>query len=261
MADSAFLKVDRAAKYVADLSELFRKNRPFSYCVETNTQTGQRATFAKKNEAVINEAALICGDIVHNLRTALDHAYWSIVSPRTTDDREREKIQFPFSKTEAFLSKAIQNRLAHWAGTGLYCALNQLKPHGDKGGNELLYLIHEADLVDKHRLLIPTANYTKLSTDEIRHQVPDFPMNMQNVGMVGGHRDVVWINRSVPRDQLGSVRPPTVNIFEREIDVPVDIVFIVGRLGKFRPVILTLNALVDTTRQTIKIIREAASSY
>jgi hypothetical protein len=208
MTDSAFLKVDRAAKHIDELNELFREKRPFSYVIETNTQTGQRATFAKKNEAVVNAAAVICGDVVHNLRTALDHAYWSIVSPHTTSERDRERVQFPFSKTEAFLRIAIQNRLAHWAGMGLYCALHRLKPHGEKGGNELLYLIHEADLIDKHRLLIPTANYTKLSSDEIRRQVPDFPMNLQHIGMIGGHRHVVWTNRSVPRDQLGTVRRP-----------------------------------------------------
>jgi hypothetical protein len=261
MADSASLKIGQAAKHVADLSELFRKNRPFSYCIETNTQTGQRATFAKKNEPIVNAAALICGDVVHNLRTALDHAYWLIVSPRVTTKRDQGLIQFPFSKTEARLRVAIQNRIAHWAGMGLYCAINRLKPHGDKGGNELLYFIHDADLIDKHRLLIPTANYTSLSSDEIRRQVPDFPVvNLQNVGMGGGYRDVVWTNRSVPTDQLGIVKPPTINIFERELEVPVEIVFNVAPLGNLRPVIPTLNKMVDTARQTIKIIREAALS-
>ena len=73
MTDSAILKVDRAAKHVVDLNELFRKNRPFAYVIQTNTQTGERSTFAKHDETVINQAAVICGDVVHNLRTALDH--------------------------------------------------------------------------------------------------------------------------------------------------------------------------------------------
>ena len=258
MADSAILKVDRAAKHVADLIELFGKNRPFSYCVETNTQTGQRATFAKKNEPVINAAALICGDVVHNLRTALDHAYWDIVSPHAYNDAERRSVQFPFSETGTRLSNAIQQRLAHRAGMGFYRALHLIKPHGETGGDELLYFIHEADLVDKHRLLIPTGNYTRLSGDIIRRQVLDFPLI--DVAFGGFYRDVTWTNSNVPSKQLGTLRPSTTNMFEHELDVPVDIVFRVRPGGPVRPVIATLNELINTNREAISLVREAALS-
>lgn len=53
MANSANLKVDRAAKHVAELDDLFREQRPFSYILETDLKTGERATFAKKDEAVV----------------------------------------------------------------------------------------------------------------------------------------------------------------------------------------------------------------
>jgi hypothetical protein len=74
MADSAFLKIDRAAKHIEELNELVHQTRPFGYIIETNTETGQRSAFPTKNEAVIDAMALIIGDVVHNLRSALDHA-------------------------------------------------------------------------------------------------------------------------------------------------------------------------------------------
>jgi hypothetical protein len=158
MVDSANLKIDQAAKHVAALDELFRENRPFSYILETNVKTGERATFAKKNETVIDASRITIGDAVHNLRSALDHAYWGIVSSFAATEVERRKVQFPFSKTVARLDEAVKNRLADRVSPAFYQALIDLKPHGDPGGNELLYLIDEIDVLDKHKLLVPTGD-------------------------------------------------------------------------------------------------------
>ena len=59
-----------------ELNKLFREKRPFTYVLETNTKTGQKATFARRNEIVANDAAIIIGDVIHNLRASIDYAYW-----------------------------------------------------------------------------------------------------------------------------------------------------------------------------------------
>lgn len=261
MCDSAMLKVKRASKGVRDLNELFRERRPFTYVIETNTKTGERATFPKKNKPVVDESALLSGEIVHNLRSALDHAYWEIVSPFAKTDRERKKIQFPFCETAARLEIAVKDRLAGRVSPSFFKALIGLKPYGEAGGNELLYLIDKMDILDKHKLLIPTGDYTTLSSDVIRKLIPDFPFNLTNVGVMGARRHATW---KVPAHTLrahdiGALRPPTTYQFEKEIDVPVDIVFNVGAHGTARPVVPTLNAMVDVAQETIKIIRAAAS--
>jgi len=261
MTDSALLKIDRAAKHVSDLNKLFGETRPFVLVLETSTDAKKRAIFPKRNEAIINKAGLMAGDAVHNIRSALGHAYWEIVSPRCTSDSERRKLQFPFCEKANRLDAAIQSRLAHYAGTGLYCALRRLRPHGDPGGNELLFLIHEMDVLDKHKLLIPTDEQMRLSSDVIRNLIPDFPFRFgENTTFT--NCIMSWnFSGTIPLKQLGTVKPPTRNVFEREFDIPFDIVFRVGSLGSMRPVIPTLNALIDTTRQTIDLIREAAMTY
>lgn len=264
MPDSAALKINRATEHIEELNELFREKRPFGYVLETNTKTSERATLTKKNEAVVNTGALLCGDAVHNLRSALDHAYWEIVSPRLDTDRELKSAQFPFSKTRDGLPKAIQQRFAHYAGMGFYCALLKLRPYGEPGGNELLYLVHSLDTIDKHKLLIPTADYTRVSSDAIIKFAPDFPQNVQigdSVVFGPGGRHIVWhFAGRLPTEQLGSIKPPTMHIFERELDVPVDIVFDIGTPGHGRPIIRTLDKMVDTTRETIEIMRTASTS-
>jgi len=262
MADSAILKIQRATEHVAELNELFRQHPPFPYIVETNANSGERATRVKEDKAVIDRTAIIAGDAVHALRAALDHAYWEIVSPYTASQREERKVQFPFSKTAARLDEAITSRLADRVSRTFFRVLQDLKPHGERGGNELLYSIHQLDAGDKHKRLIPTADYKLINSDEIRQQVPDFPFNIRNISLVAGARstkDIVW--RTDPRllssDMIGTLLPPTTCIFEKKLMLPVDIVIEVGAAGDTRRMVPTLYKLVDVTRTTIDIIRSA----
>jgi hypothetical protein len=257
MTDSATLKIHRATEHVGDLNALLQKSSPFSYILETNTKTGQRATFAKRNEAVIHRAALICGDVVHNLRAALDHAYWEIVSPVIATDRERRNLQFPYSETEARLDETVKTRLADRVSPFFYQALLDLKPHGEPGGNEFLALIHKLDILDKHKLLIPTGDYTRLSSEILIKQVPDFPNGLVNFGFGQNHRDVVWNIPPMNRSQRRSAKIPESGVLEQELNVPVNMVFTVSDPIQFRPVVPTLHKLVNVATSTIHIMRNA----
>jgi hypothetical protein len=257
MTDSAALKIHRATEHVNELNVLFQKQRPFAYILETNTKTGERATFAKRNESVIHRAAVICGDAIHNLRAALDHAYWDIVSPFAANDWEIRSIQFPFSETEAGLDKAVKKRLADRVSPSFYQALLDLKPHGEPGGNECLALIHILDILDKHKLLIPTGDYTRISSEMLIKQVPDFPRGLVNCGFGKNNRDVAWNISPMNRAQRRSARIPDTGILEQKLDVPVDIVFSVTGSVHFRPVIPTLHKLIDVANSTIHVMRNS----
>jgi hypothetical protein len=271
MADSAYLKIDRAAKHIEELSELVHQTRPFGYIIETNTETGQRLAFPTKNEAVIDAMALIIGDVVHNLRSALDHAYWLIVCGT---ERERffsmfrghrppaEKealIQFPFAKDAKRLNDVLRLRSAHYAGTGFSDALRQLRPHGPPGGNDLLYLIHQMDILDKHRLLIAMGDYTIGLSAMIRQAVPDFPYTMDRIGLF--NFTFKWVSRSLPpSDQLGIADASLPTVFRREIDIPVDVILHVDRKGPLRPLFPTLEALVEAAREAVISMQKGAAS-
>lgn len=259
MTDSASLKINRASEHVDELNKLFGKARPFSLTVKTDTKATQRILRPKNNDAIINKTALIVGDVVHNLRSALDHAYWEIVSPYC-NSRELGAVQFPFSKKADTLDGAIQQRLAHYAGIGFYCGLRKLLPHGEPGGNDLLYLIHEMDILDKHKLLIPTGD--QISGEMLMRSVPSFPFRLGGAGALFSSCVFSWkYVGPISPAELGAIQIPSLYIFERELDIPVDVVFRIGALGKPRPVVPTLNALIDTARKTIALIRESAESY
>jgi hypothetical protein len=132
-----------------------------------------------------------------------------------------------------------------------------LKPHGEPGGNEFLSLLHKLDIIDKHKLLIPTGNYTRLSSDIIRKQVPDFPTGFVDCHFGQSHRDVVWDIPAMNREQRRRAKIPLSGILEQKLNVPVDIVFAVADVVSLRPVIPTLHQLVDVTTTTIGIMRSA----
>ncbi len=250
MIDNAISKVERAAKHIAELSELLRKNRPFRYIFETNDKTGECSTYAERDEAVISEATAISYDIVQNLRTALDYAYWDIVSPFATTERERKNIQFPFSETSARLDEAVKNRLANRVSDRFLRAIIALAPYGERGGNELLYLIHELAASGRHRFPAPIGDYKTISSGLMRQQVPSFPRGLQNITVSGNSKDVVWHIKPLPflPDSL---------VFKRELDVPVDVVFQVRLTKNARQMVPTLNAMANEAQKTIEIIRSA----
>ena len=250
MSDSASLKINRAKERVQELSAFLKKNRPFVYVHQEDYQTGNASTFAKRNETLTDQVALICGDIIQNLRTALDHAYWDIVSHVAPNKRAAKAIQFPFSETEARLEEAVKNRLAHKVSGKFFDAIMTLKPHGENGGNELLYAIDRLNVAEKHRELTPIGDYTQIDSAMIQRQVPGFPhIGSATFGMNG--RDVVWpVCR--PLGVLGRV-------IERELDVPVAIVLPIGSTGESTSAVSFLNRLIDTAHQTVTDIRDAAN--
>lgn len=256
MFDSAYVKLERASEHIGYLSELIRNQKPFTYILETNAKTGERSVFAKKNEAVISRCAAVAGDAIHNLRAALDHAYFEVVEPVCTDDGQRRQIQFPFSKTAHGLEEAVKNRLAHKVGDWLFKSLMTLNPHGERGGNELLWLVHDLDMTDKHRLLIPAGDYKHISFDMLRAQVLDLPaMLFGGMGFGNARRDIVW---SLSEDVYAAMRrviPPS-GIFEQELNVPVEVVFRIGGKHSTREFVATLHAMADATKVGIEALRK-----
>ena len=249
MVDSALAKLQWASKRINELNDVLVEERPFTYILETNNQTGQRSTFAKRNETEIANCALACGEIIQGLRSALDHAYWEIVSPCATTSGAQRAIQFPFSETASRLAKAIENRLAHRVSQRFYDTIFALSPHGEAGGNKLLYLIDKLNVPDKHRTLTPIGDYKTLSFEVIKSQVPDFPPSIISATFGMNGRDVVW-GFANPLGDVGS-------IVQEELDVPIQVVLPIPELDGVAPMVPTLNKLLRTANDTINVMRAA----
>ena len=81
---AARLKIERAEKHIADLGAIVTA-LPDAYAstVEPNEKLGQTIKYiAPDSPKIAADMALIIGDALHNLRTAIDYAYLGAVQKR-----------------------------------------------------------------------------------------------------------------------------------------------------------------------------------
>jgi hypothetical protein len=160
----SYEKVKRAEKHINDLIvvlEEFASSQLYSVTIEECMwQHGWL-----RNDIVITinpdtpfriEAALIIGDALHNLRSALDLLYYRIVTPGKDTKFTRFPIRDRREELEAFINGALKQKqiTAHVATL----ILDTVKPY--QTGNPPLWALKELNDRDKHKLLIPTFELT-----------------------------------------------------------------------------------------------------
>jgi hypothetical protein len=157
------LKVERAEKHILDLYNLLGAfpSDPNFHSVsieEDNARYGIKSlviTIHKSTAEFLDEAALIIGDALHNLRGALDILYFEVVRINGVG-LASGWTRFPITNTRqeliAFLNGSLKKQQISRPVYDLI--LDTIKPYRD--GNFRLWSLHEMNIIDKHRLLIPT---------------------------------------------------------------------------------------------------------
>ena len=157
--DASKLKIARAQQHLGELERSvsdFLARKPFVVLVEKPEgmpdYLDMVAWVARIREQVPDEWSPIIGDIVHNLRAALDLMAGDLVR---LNRKSAVGVHFPFARSEAELSKQIKKKHIDRAGLQVINEIKKLQPY--KGGNLALRAIHDLDIVDKHQSLIAVA--------------------------------------------------------------------------------------------------------
>jgi hypothetical protein len=151
----AHLKLKRAKEHIDDLHfrvRQFCESGVHRVIVERNAETRSETLKITPAKMVPPDFALILGDSVHNLASALDLAWFELTA---ADSLVKQNIKFPIYPDRAHLEEFIGKRpkQASLIAVGGKL-LDEIQPY--KGGNgDALYSIHHLDIADKHRLLIP----------------------------------------------------------------------------------------------------------
>jgi hypothetical protein len=96
--------------------------------------------------------ALVAGDAIQNLMSALDHLAYQIVCSDTGDNPPNPNwIYFPIAD-DAAKYEAKKRRTIQGAHQETFDAIDALKPY--KGGNDLLWALYRLNNIEKHRLLL-----------------------------------------------------------------------------------------------------------
>ena len=147
-------KIDRAKQHMIELKDeiqSFFATRPYGIGAKRNPQTGQLIYYITNAKNVPDKVALISGDIIQNLRSALDYLVYELFILETGVKTSGRHIYFPIEKDAKTYEKEKYRKTAGISQKSIKL-IDAIKPY--KGGNDSLWRIHELNNIDKHRLLI-----------------------------------------------------------------------------------------------------------
>jgi hypothetical protein len=147
------LKIERARKHISDLQDL----------VDDFLRTAVSITDdpSKANEIALsfsgtlpNDTPLFIGDAIHNARSALDILVCDIARMRGCLNVPRS-LQFPISESKDKLKIRISREIQSLIGeTVSNVIMDDIRPYKEDG-DIILCALHDLDIMDKHKLLIP----------------------------------------------------------------------------------------------------------
>lgn len=244
MFDAPKLKIKRANQHIAELNSVlveFIKTDFYGFRVEHDAQSGYYSLYLNITKPLPCEIPLIIGDAIHNVRSALDLAACEIVV--IAGGTPTKRTNFPFHKSRQELEAIINSGEIKIAGADIIdLILNVIKPY--KGGNDALYGLHQLDITDKHRLLIPIFSVTALKRMYLTAGSLIFENFSATIGDGG---------------EIGILHTP--NKFEFKVqdygEATCHILFNKGQIFEGQSVIPTLHQLSQLVSRVIETIEKA----
>jgi len=154
----AKLKIERSKRHLQELNsaiEAFMNERPYKTVGKFDANTGVHEIKVSVSKEVPLVFGPMVGDVIHNLRAALDVLAVELARENLHASRAAiSQTYFPISGNVDEFKRFGMSKMKRLkiAAQDIIC---RLKPY--KGGNDLLWKLHQLDILDKHVLLVPVA--------------------------------------------------------------------------------------------------------
>lgn len=180
-------KIDRAKKHLEELQkeiDTFFKLQPYKISTKRDPETKRHIYYLTDVMNVPDKIALISGDVIQNLRSALDHLAYDLFVQENKGALSAKHIYFPIEKDLPSYEREKERKTKGISSEKLKL-IDSIKPY--KGGNNTLWALATLNNIDKHRLLITVgstfgsvdigtlmvAQMRKLMKDK---DIPDMPL-------------------------------------------------------------------------------------
>lgn len=166
----AHLKIERAKKHINDfITEMnaFRAKNTYRVVADKHPRSGDITYRASVTEEIPVSWSTYIGDFVHNLRAALDVLACTLISANGAQVRRRHG--FPIAETRKRFEADAAGKI-DGASDAAKRFIHRLKPY--KTGNSALWQIHELDILDKHKAIVPVGLAYRHFTMTTRMKVP-----------------------------------------------------------------------------------------
>lgn len=233
-------KTERAKQHLHDLEvarNRFLITDPYRIECENDPQTGYNIYRIFDIQTPPVEIGLITGDLVHNLRSALDHlAYQLVYANGSTHSKQ---TAFPIWDSASEYQAQRARRVTGMSQTAID-AIDATEPY--QGGNGAgLWVLHYLDIADKHHeLLTPLMNVTGAS-----FTIPGY-WERSYTG-VGG---VSFPKFGEPLKD-GDVVATREAVMDKDLNLTVDVAFTEPEVIEGRPVIKTARRLLELVENLI----------
>ncbi len=178
MFEGSRLKIRRANQLIRDLAAVLEAYCKSDFCrigVDTETEEGVVAIKLERIGDLPGEIPLILGDAIRNLRAALDFLACDIV--RSGGKQPTRYTRFPIESTREKLVATLDGGMLKAARPDLMeLILDTIRPY--KGGDDALYGLHDLDIDEKHRLIVPVLAVASLQQVSVR----DFERKLVRIG-------------------------------------------------------------------------------
>jgi hypothetical protein len=148
------VKIERAKEHITNLDNVIRDfldSKP--YQVSTKRDASRRLVYYLSfvQPTPIN-IATIAGDVIQNLRSALDHLAWQLFLIGTGGTTTNYHVYFPIAYDDATTYNSALRRTRGMRADAI-TTFNAIQPY--RGGkDEKLWVLNKLNNIDKHRLLI-----------------------------------------------------------------------------------------------------------
>ena len=232
------LKIDRAKCHIIELNNAiinYIKSKPYRVVVEQDSKSPNHLWTLRVRNEVPCHFSVIIGDAIHNLRSSLDLLASTLVEMNGGNTKD---VYFPFGDNVDGLESAIKKRHIDRAGEDVVEIIRSLQPY--KGGNEMLRAIHDLNITDKHKALIPATHYVGIKNFQmINASGPLITINGLHVGPIKDGKVLMNL-------------PPAINIKVGQYFQPsFKITFGQGQPLEGQPILETLHNLAKIVNDII----------
>lgn len=156
---SANWKIDRAIELLAQLDKevvAWFDTKPYSFYTYVSPEKTRASVIVRENtKPEVIRWSLMAADIIHNLRCALDHAFWAVLQSEFPNGipPEAEKMSFPIWDRPP---NAGQRKNFKPLGSKLFAAIESVQPYHHPDPRYIIHplvVIRDIDNGNKHKLL------------------------------------------------------------------------------------------------------------
>jgi hypothetical protein len=187
--DGCWAKLNRAQETIAELEKEIARyflGEPKPVRVEGMHSADNRAyhIMAYETTSPPIRFSVMAGEVIHHLRSSLDHAVWAAALRKTAVPAAR--IQFPICHKKSDFERALKDGMLRGTGNDTVTVVAALQPFTSPTPDDtILAVLGNLDNVDKHRLLVVTANAANVGHEIVFEDNPGVHVPKTDVAVTG----------------------------------------------------------------------------